>query len=201
MKIRPVILTCMLFSLLFLASCASQAVVTEPQAADMTPAESMLTRAALPVTWETTAAAWIGMHGHQQDLVLPPGGVSRPIYGSGMFRYDSSIGSAAVSLGLITYEQGGTVTIEIREGPEYIKGDSSQEGWSTVFVFLDAESKPIMPPVPPETIKLQIPDTDEPIQSTETPQPAWFTVLNATTNKLTYHDNYTNHKLAVDDHG
>jgi hypothetical protein len=55
--------------------------------------------------------------------------------------------------------------------------------------------------VPPETIILHIPDPDEPIQATETPQPAWFTVLNATSNTLTYLDIYTNDMLAVDDLG
>lgn len=198
MKIRSIIAALAITTLLFATSCVSQrvALVSEdPATISIEPVESS---SVLPISWETTALLWRGEFGHRQHLLLPPGGSARAIYGSGTFRYDSSIGSAAVSMNLITFEQGGTVTIEIQEGPEYSKGDTSQVGWSTVFVFLDAEGKPIMPP---DTIILHIPDPDEPIQATETLQPAWFTVMNATGTSLTYLDIYTNDMLAVDEIG
>ena len=73
------------------------------------------------IGWETTAEAYKGRYGQTISFELPPNGIAKPVYGFGGFDWDSSIGSAAVQMGLLTYEDGGEVTILIKEGPEYIK--------------------------------------------------------------------------------
>ena len=125
---------------------------------------------------------------------MPPKGTAKPVYGFGEFDWDSSIGSAAVQMGLLTYEDGGEVTILIKEGPEYIK----YEGWNTTFVFLDAEGT-IIKPNEGSVVYIDIPD--EPFMPSSEPEPAYFTVSNQTGTTLTYLDISTTDMRAVGAHG
>ena len=145
------------------------------------------------------------MYGHRQTVSLPPDGQARPYYGYGSFDMDSSIGSAAVGMELLTYEKGGTVTIELREGPEYHKGgavlDASEdtyEGWNTVFVFIDENGQEIAPDA---GSIIEIPDPDKPVVFPVEPDPTYFTVHNETGTTLTYLDIYTYDMMAVDELG
>lgn len=104
---------------------------------------------------------------------MPPNGIAKPVYGFGGFDWDSSIGSPAVQMGLLTYEDGGEVTILIKEGPEHIK----YEGWNTTFVYLDAKGNVVKPD---ESTILFIDIPDEPFQPSRDPAPAYFTVSNQT---------------------
>lgn len=99
--------------------------------------------------------------------------MAKPVYGFGGFDWDSSIGSPAVQMGLLTYEDGGEVTILIKEGPEHIK----YEGLNTTFVFLDAKGNVVKPD---ESTILFIDIPDEPFQPSRDPAPAYFTVSNQT---------------------
>jgi hypothetical protein len=75
-------------------------------------------------------------------LACAPGGEAHNVWGSDIYTADSSICTAAVHSGLITFQQGGTVTIELRPGMS-IYGASERNGvttstygsWPHSFVF------------------------------------------------------------------
>ena len=75
-------------------------------------------------------------------LACSPGGAPHSVWGSDIYTSDSSICTAAVHSGLITLQQGGTVTIELRPG-RTIYGASERNGvttnaygaWGQSFVF------------------------------------------------------------------
>lgn len=160
----------------------------------------LLAGASIPISWETTAEAWKGKTGTILTLFLPPGGSSAPIDGMGSYSWDSSIDSAAVDMGLITYHEGGEVVIQILEGPEYIKGNTFQdsyEGWKTLFVFLDAEGNIVQPDLE-GVLFLDIPEEDVWVPSKESP--THLTIRNET--DKTFHTVwvYTSDMFAVDVH-
>jgi hypothetical protein len=115
----------------------------------------------MPVETETTAfqeAPWVltsgdfgGTIGQRITLTLPPGGVDHSLWGTVIYTDDSSIGTAAVHMGLITFEEGGTVTIEIREGIDTYLGttrngvtSTSYGSWGGSFVFISPQGTVIM---------------------------------------------------------
>jgi hypothetical protein len=153
---------------------------------------------AIPITWETTAQAYKGRFSEILTLELPPNGTARPVYGFGEFDWDSSIGSAAVLMELLTYQDGGAVTILIKEGPEYIKGSDTYDGWNTTFVFLDAKGH-VIKPNEGSVGYIDIPD--EPFMPSSEPAPAYFTVTNSTGSTLKYLDISTTDMRAVGAHG
>ncbi len=81
-------------------------------------------------TWETNATSLNGTDGQTFALACSPGGTPRSVWGSDIYTADSSICTAAVHSGLITYQQGGTVTIELRPG-RTIYGCSERNGVAT----------------------------------------------------------------------
>lgn len=97
---------------------------------------------AKPTGWETTANSLDSTTEHVFTLNCPPGGAFHSVWGSDIYTGDSSICTAAVHSGLITYEQGGTVTIELRKGRSFY-GASQRNGvtsspygsWPLSFVF------------------------------------------------------------------
>ena len=68
--------------------------------------------------WARGAVAYRGEIGQRHHYDCPPGGSPSPIWGTGLYTDDSSVCTAAVHAGLISFEQGGTVTIKIRPGSE-----------------------------------------------------------------------------------
>ncbi len=95
-----------------------------------------------PTTWEASATSLNGTDGKTFTLACSPGGTARSVWGSDIYTADSSICTAGVHSGLITYQQGGTVTIEVRPGRS-IYGCSERNGVTTspygsyphIFVF------------------------------------------------------------------
>ena len=83
-----------------------------------------------PTTWEATAATLTGDVGKTFTLTCSPGGTMHSVWGSDIYTADSSICTAAVHAGLITLEQGGTVTIELRAGRS-VYGSSQRNGVTT----------------------------------------------------------------------
>lgn len=98
--------------------------------------------AGTPTSWETNATSLNGQDGQTMTLTCSPGGQSHTVWGSDIYTSDSSICTAAVHSGLITFEKGGTVTIELRAGRS-IYGASERNGvttstygaWQHSFVF------------------------------------------------------------------
>lgn len=83
-----------------------------------------------PTTWEATATSLNGADGQTLTLRCSPGGTAHSVWGSDIYTADSSICTAGVHSGLITYERGGTVTIELRSGRP-IYGCSERNGVTT----------------------------------------------------------------------
>jgi hypothetical protein len=81
-------------------------------------------------SWEAQATSLNGKDGETFALVCSPGGTAHSVWGSDIYTADSSICTAAVHSGLITYDQGGTVTIELRPG-RTIYGCSERNGVTT----------------------------------------------------------------------
>ncbi len=76
-------------------------------------------------TWETTASQLRGMNDTQVTYVCPPGGALEPIWGGGSgapFSDDSSVCTAGVFAGAITFERGGPVQIRVVPGVNIFAG-------------------------------------------------------------------------------
>ena len=80
-------------------------------------------------TWEVTASSLTDA-AKTFTLACSPGGTAHSVWGSDIYTADSSICTAAVHAGLITYERGGTVTIELRPG-RAVYGASERNGVTT----------------------------------------------------------------------
>ena len=85
-----------------------------------------------PTTWEANATSLSGKDGETFTLACSPGGTEHSVWGSDIYTADSSICTAAVHSGLITYQQGGAVTIELRPGRS-IYGCSERNGVTTGY--------------------------------------------------------------------
>src|SRR5256885_4357616 len=83
-----------------------------------------------PTTWEANASSLNGKDGETLTLTCVPGGTAHSVWGSDIYTADSSICTAAVHSGLITFQQGGTVTVELRPG-RAIYGASERNGVTT----------------------------------------------------------------------
>ncbi|MFN2576327.1 MAG: LCCL domain-containing protein [Pyrinomonadaceae bacterium] len=83
-----------------------------------------------PTTWEANATSLNGKDGETLTLSCAPGGTAHSVWGSDIYTSDSSICTAAVHSGLITYQQGGTVIVELRPGRP-IYGASERNGITT----------------------------------------------------------------------
>lgn len=98
------------------------------------------------VDWFLTAEGLDAEVGDRLTLQLPPNGTASRIWGTEIYTGDSSIGSAAVHMGLVSFAAGGEVTILIEEGASSYKGTSSNGvtsesygEWGLSFVFLDEQ--------------------------------------------------------------
>lgn len=80
-----------------------------------------------PIAWNTSAAAFKDDVGLTYSFECPPKGSPIAIWGSDIYTADSSVCTAAVHAGLITLENGGVVTIEIRPGRQ-IYGSTERNG-------------------------------------------------------------------------
>lgn len=83
-----------------------------------------------PTSWEANATSLKAKDGETFTLACSSGGAAHSVWGSDIYTADSSICTAAVHSGLITYQQGGSVTVEARPGrPLY--GSSERNGVTT----------------------------------------------------------------------
>ncbi len=85
---------------------------------------------AKPTTWEANATSLNGKDGETLTLACSPGGSAHSVWGSDIYTSDSSICTAGVHSGLISFQQGGAVTIELRPGRD-IYGSSERNGVTT----------------------------------------------------------------------
>lgn len=93
--------------------------------------------------WAATATEYRGNVGEHYDYDCPAGGTAHVVWGTDIYTDDSSVCTAAVHLGEITLEDGGSVTIEIAEGQDSYAGTErngittlSYPSWPASFVFV-----------------------------------------------------------------
>jgi LCCL domain len=86
--------------------------------------------AGTPSTWEMKATSLDGTDGQTFTVSCSPEGREHSVWGSDVYTADSSICTAGVHAGLITYQQGGDVTIQLRPG-RAIYGCSERNGVTT----------------------------------------------------------------------
>jgi len=104
-----------------------------------------------PTTWETKATSLNGKEGQTMTLACSPGGAAHSVWGSDIYTSDSSICTAGVHSGLINFQNGGSVTIEVRAGRP-IYGCSERNGvtsscygsWAQSFVFKSPNTEAVV---------------------------------------------------------
>lgn len=104
-------------------------------------------------TWGTNAATWRGKNGQAFAYQCPASGTAASVWGTDLYTDDSSICTAAVHAGLITFATGGTVVIEIRPGQPSYTGSNRNNvltagygAWTGSFAFVSARSSPAAQP-------------------------------------------------------
>jgi hypothetical protein len=94
--------------------------------------------------WLASATALRGRTGERFVFRCPPGGgAGRGPFGTDVYADHSSVCTAAVHAGVITFASGGSVTIEIRAGQDFYSGSAGQGGvtssaaggWPGSFAF------------------------------------------------------------------
>ena len=97
-------------------------------------------------SWNRTAGPYRGQIGEQVEVDCDADGEEATVWGTNVYTDDSSICTAAVHQGLITFDEGGTVTVEIVDGQdEYVGSEAngvttrSYGSWGGSFEFPDAE--------------------------------------------------------------
>lgn len=93
--------------------------------------------------WVATPANCEGKVGDQFVFQCPPGGRARAIFGTDTYTDDSPACVAAVHAGLIGFDAGGMVTVEVTAGLELYVASSrngvdsiARHGWIRSFVFV-----------------------------------------------------------------
>jgi hypothetical protein len=143
-------------ALVLLAGCSTSG-SDEPEAAETTTtaaaettttAEGTTTSGSSPAggdPWTADAQAHRGEDGEQFDQDCPAGGEADTIWGVELYTDDSSICTAAVHVGLLSFDEGGTVTYEIAPGEDRYESGIANEitsmsygSWDGSFLFPDA---------------------------------------------------------------
>ena len=85
----------------------------------------------LAEAWAATATQHRGLDGERFEYDCPAGGLLRFVWGTDVYTDDSSVCTAGVHVGVITLEEGGTVTIEVRPGQDSYEA-TERNGVSTL---------------------------------------------------------------------
>jgi hypothetical protein len=83
--------------------------------------------------WSTTAVSHRGKNGSRYSYLCPTGGARGSVWGTNTYTDDSSVCTAAVHVGLVTFAAGGNVTIEIRPGQSSYPGSAHNGVTTTSF--------------------------------------------------------------------
>jgi hypothetical protein len=96
--------------------------------------------------WQRTAVPYRDQVGQTIEFECPAGGEPYSVWGTNVYTDDSSVCTAAVHVGLITFDEGGTVGAEILgEGDAFIGSESNDVltfeygAWGGSFSFPDAD--------------------------------------------------------------
>jgi hypothetical protein len=93
--------------------------------------------------WNTAADEANGPVGATVTFVCPPDGTAGRVWGTDTYTSDTSVCTAGVHMGLITFARGGSVTIQFRPGQRNYSGsrrngvESGVYGeWGKSFIFV-----------------------------------------------------------------
>ena len=111
---------------------ASTSTTADPAAADL---------------WARTAQEHRAETGEEFEYECPPGGTIKNLWGTEIYTDDSSVCTAAVHVGLITVEDGGTVTIEIAPGEDSYPAGLANDVTSSYYLAYPGSF--IFPEAPP----------------------------------------------------
>lgn len=94
-------------------------------------------------SWSSHASAYRGHVGQRYSYFCPANGTPRTVWGTVVYTDDSSVCTAAVHAGLISFRSGGVVTIQMRPGQGSYAGTTrngvttrSYGHWHGSFVFV-----------------------------------------------------------------
>jgi hypothetical protein len=80
-----------------------------------------------PILWNTPASMLTYENGKTYKFKCPAGGKESTIWGNDIYTADSSVCTAAVHVGMMKFESGGNVTIELRPGQSSYQGTLRNE--------------------------------------------------------------------------
>ena len=101
--------------------------------------------------WAVDAQEHRGQDGETVDYECPPRGAPDTVWGIELYTDDSSVCTAAVQVGLITFDEGGDVTIEIAPGEPAYSGGAA--GGVTSLAYGEWPGSFLFPSVPRGSIK------------------------------------------------
>jgi hypothetical protein len=162
------------------------------------------------IDWTTDATQWRYDIGKRFSIVLPPNGTAGAVWGTGVYTDDSSIGTAAVHMGLITFANGGSVTIEMRPGQDSYQAmqlngvtSSSYGEWEGSFVFIDDKGVEVVSELPQGQILPAPPIPIEKDSLREEPEylGEYFIITNETGYDIDYLDIYSFSMLLENEFG
>jgi hypothetical protein len=116
-----------------------------PPTAQPTPAQGPAAGGVAGTDWNATATSLRGRNGERFVFQCPPGGTAgRGPWGGEVYADHSSVCTAAVHAGLVTFASGGSVTIEVRAGQDFYAASPGQGGttssaaggWPGSFAFV-----------------------------------------------------------------
>ena len=105
--------------------------------------------------WQRTASPYRTKVGTIVKFDCPPNGEAHSVWGTNLYTDDSSVCTAAVQVGLITFKDGGTVSIKILDGADSYTG-STENGvtsqayasWGASYSFPDAKTIAVAAGIP-----------------------------------------------------
>jgi hypothetical protein len=100
--------------------------------------------------WAETAQRFRGQVGSTQRITCPAGGSPSDVWGAGVYTDDSSVCTAAVQSGLITFAEGGEVTILI--GPAQDSFDGGTTNGVTSLQYGPYDGSFTFPDAPPGSV-------------------------------------------------
>jgi hypothetical protein len=102
--------------------------------------------------WGATAAPYRNWVGAQYEFDCPPNGTAYGVWGRDIYTDDSSVCTAAVHGGLITFKKGGKVKIQMRDGLSSYTASKRNgvathpyQAWPSSFIVVDAPDGPDTP--------------------------------------------------------
>lgn len=108
----------------------------------------------IATAWSATAAEHQDRIGETFPFSCPPGGEAHSVWGTGTYTADSSVCTAAVQVGLITFAEGGDVTIEIAAGQASYDGGRANGVTSVRYGSFGGSFT--FPDAPPDSVEFEV---------------------------------------------